>query len=133
MFKYVFCYVFQGEAFFCVIALFTGTRRRVLCPSFVQSRSVWLYNKSVKLLFGKGFVSFQALKLLVVCYTKLKSGCFYSLFHSLYQRTPLHTAAREGLHIAAREGLHTAAREGLHTAAREGHDDNGDDNNRVSI
>jgi len=37
-----------------------------------------------------------------------ESGCIYCLFHSLYQLTPLHTAAREG------------------------HDENEDDNDRVS-
>ena len=37
------------ERLFCTRGLFPGTRGRVLWTSFVQSRSVWLYIKSVKL------------------------------------------------------------------------------------
>lgn len=40
--------MYSRERLFCVIALFTCTRGRVLFPSFVQSQSVWLC-KSVKL------------------------------------------------------------------------------------
>ena len=37
------------ERLFCTIALFPGTKGRVLHSSFVQSQIVWLYIKSVKL------------------------------------------------------------------------------------